>query len=413
MITDPKRQWPAVSGAAPRSAVPCIAILVAVLSVSGCGSTAPKVSEAPTVRLQAFTPLEAIPIDPRRQSFTDEAGFAEYVIGPGDELEISLRDVDVTTETATVRPDGNISFSLVENVRADGLTPTELDSVLTVELARFLREPKVDVTVVNFKSKMVSLMGSILQSPTPGEKSGQGRYALSGKMTVLDLILQAGGSTPDALLDRVQLIRTGRSYQLNLRQVLSTGDQTHNVVLQGSDIVIVPGTETKSKKVIVLGEVHSPNVYMFAEDARILEALTQAGGVTGSALRDDIRLIRVVDGTPQMFSLNFARLTDLGDMQQNMALRTDDIIYVPRSFIGDINDVIAKVNPVLQFLLLPATYRDLYTTGGGLRVDTGAPTESEGGTIFTRPLPGTAAKPVAEGEQEGGDDESEGGDEDE
>ena len=100
-------------------------------------------------------------------------------------------------------------------------------------------------------------------------------------------------------------------------------------------------------------------------------------------------------------------------MRQNMVLRTDDIIYVPRSFIGDINDVIAKVNPVLQFLLLPATYRDLYTTGGGLRVDTGATTESEGGTIFTRPLPGTAAKPVAEGEEEGSGDESEGGDEDE
>ncbi len=177
------------------------------------------------------------------------------------------------------------------------------------------------MTVVDYQSKVVSLMGSILQaSVAGGGQSGQGRYALKGRTTVLDLILQAGGSTPDALLGRVQLIRTGRSYQLNLRHVLSTGDQTHNVVLQGSDIVIVPGTETRSKKVIVLGEVKSPNVYMFAEDARILEALTQAGGVTGSALRDDIRLIRVVDGTPQMFSLNFARLTDLGDMRQNMVI---------------------------------------------------------------------------------------------
>ena len=49
-----------------------------------------------------------------------------------------------------------------------------------------------------------------------------------------------------------------------------------------------------------------------------------------------------------------------------MALENDDIIFVPRSFIGDVNDVITKIEPLLNILLLPATYRDLYTTGGGL-----------------------------------------------
>ena len=322
-----------------------------------------------------------------KQSFTDKDGAPEYVIGPGDELEISLRGVEVTTETATVRPDGNVSFSLLENVRASGMTPTELDMLLTRELAEFLRRPKVDVEVVGFKSKMVSLSGSILQSQGGGGQSGQGRYALRGRTTVLELILLAGGATPDALLDRVQLIRSGRSYQLDIQRVFTSGDQNHNVVLQGEDIVIVSGRSQRSKKVIVLGEVGSPNVYMFAEDARLLEALTQAGGVTGDAMREDIRLIRVVDGERKMFSLNFQKLTELGDMQQNIVLRTDDIIFVPRSFIGDINDVIAKADPLLRILLLPATYRDLYSTGGGLRVDTGPITGSDGGAVFTRPLP--------------------------
>ena len=312
----------------------------------------------------------------------------------------------MTTETATVRPDGNVSFSLLENVRAGGMTPTELDMLLTRELAEFLRRPKVDVEVVGFKSKMVSLSGSILQSQGGVGQSGQGRYALRGRTTVLELILLAGGATPDALLDRVQLIRSGRSYQLDIQRVFTSGDQNHNVVLQGEDIVIVPGRSQRSKKVIVLGEVGSPNVYMFAEDARILEALTQAGGVTGDAMREDIRLIRVVDGERKMFSLNFQKLTELGDMQQNIALRTDDIIFVPRSFMGDINDVIAKADPLLRILLLPATYRDLYSTGGGLRIDTGTP--AEGGTTFTRTLPGTSAKPVAE---EGSGEEASEGDE--
>ena len=103
------------------------------------------------------------------------------------------------------------------------------------------------------------------------------------------------------------------------------------------------------------------------------------------------------------------RLTELGDMQQNVALRTDDIIFVPRSFIGDINEVIQKADPLLRILLLPATYRDLYSTGGGLRIDTGPAAESGGGTVFTRPLPGTSAKPVAgEGEGEEGSEGDEG-----
>lgn len=54
------------------------------------------------------------------------------------------------------------------------------------------------------------------------------------------------------------------------------------------------------------------------------------------------------------------------------------------------------INPLLDLLLLPATYRELYTTGGGLRVDTGEDAATE--TIFTRPLPGTAGKVVADPE---------------
>ena len=98
-----------------------------------------------------------------------------------------------------------------------------------------------------------------------------------------------------------------------------------------------------------------------------------------------------------MFRLDFDRVT-AGDMDQNVALKSEDVIYVPRSFMGDVNDAIAKIDPLLSILLLPATYRDLYTTGGGLRIDTG---ETEGtGSVFTRTLPGTAGKATTGAEKE-------------
>jgi polysaccharide export outer membrane protein len=367
------------------------ALLVLTASL-GCGSSAPPVSQVAT--LPEPEAPRSIPLDPARQAFTERSGFPEYIIGAGDVLRLALRDVQVTRETVTVRPDGFISFAMLENVAATGRTPTELDDDLTQQLARFLRSPKVDVEVVEYHSKVVSLLGAIEILERAGVKSGQGRYPLKGKTTVLDLVLEAGGSTPDSQIDRVQLIRGDATYRLDLQKVLASGDVSQNAVLQGGDIVIVPGASLRSKKVIVLGEVARPNVYMFPDDARLMEALSQAGGFNDAALRDDIRLIRVVEGTPQMYSVNFERLATRGDFRQNVPLETDDIIYVPRSFIGDVNDVITKIEPLLNILLLPATYRDLYTTGGGLRLDTG---EAEGSGGFVRNLPGTS-KPAGDGD---------------
>lgn len=375
-------------------AVAALSAVALIAAASGCGSTAPDIERSRVALRERPAPerLE-IPTDPDLQAYRDVSGFPDYVIGPSDILRITMRDVSITQESVTVRPDGNISFSLVENIRAAGRTLTELDEALTAELSRYLRDPKVDVDVEEYKSKIASLLGAIRQLARQGVWTGQGRYPLKTRTSVLDLILEAGGTTADSQLERVQLIRGGYSYQLDLQRVLDFGDDSQNVILQGGDIVIVPGTELRSKKVVMLGEVSQPNVYMFSGDARLSEAISQAGGLSSNALSDDVRLIRVVDGEPRMYSLNFERLMHNGDVTQNVALQNDDIIYVPRSFMGDVNQALTKIQPLLSFLLLPATYRDLYSTGGGLRLDTGLPA---GGAeaIYTRPLPGTG-KPAA------------------
>lgn len=366
------------------------------ISIAGCGSTMPAVTDLSEI--QEAPTRGPIPMDPLRQAYTERGGFPEYIIGVGDKLKLTMREIQLTSESVVVRPDGNISFAMLEDVQAAGRTPTELDDDVTNRLAQFLRFPKVDVEVEEYQSKKVSLLGAIKTllrgSGSGSEQSGQGRYSLKGKTTLLDLILEAGGTTPDGQLENVQLIRADKSFRLDLRKVLTSGVQSDNAILQGEDIIIVPGTSLRSKKVIILGEVFQPNVYMFADDARLMEALSEAGGFNAEALRDDIRLIRVVEGSGQMYSINFERFANHGDLRQNVALKNDDIIYVPRSFIGDVNDVITKIEPLLNILLLPATYRDLYSTGGGLRIDTGDPPSSS--ASFTRTLPGTA-KPAGDG----------------
>jgi hypothetical protein len=101
-------------------------------------------------------------------------------------------------------------------------------------------------------------------------------------------------------------------------------------------------------------------------------------------------------------------ITTHGDLEQGVVLDNNDIIFVPRSVMGDVNDVVTKIEPLLNVLLIPATYRDLYTAGGGLRVDTGDAAATGTTTGFTRPLPGVGklAVPVEDEEQQEEDREA-------
>jgi polysaccharide export outer membrane protein len=134
-------------------------LLVLVGVVVGCGSSVPSVIDVSAMSVARSR--AAIPTDPMRQAYTERGGFSEYIIGVGDKLRFTLRDLQVTKEEVSVRPDGNISFSMLENVSAAGRTPTELDDDVTERLSRFLRTPRVDVEVIEYHSKIVSLLGAI------------------------------------------------------------------------------------------------------------------------------------------------------------------------------------------------------------------------------------------------------------
>ena len=380
-------------------------LLIAIAVMGAC--TPPQVPNLePLPEVKSFTDVPFEPamleIDTEKLPYTERRGYPEYIIGPADVLELTLREVELTTELVTVRPDSNISFGLVENIKAGGRTLAEIDDALTAAVGSFIKDPKVDVSIYEYNSKRVSLLGAIESISMAVQQTGQGQYPLSKKTKVLDLILQAGGTSQDAQLNRVQLIRSGVTHTLNLQTALS-GEQSHNVILQADDIVRVPGAGQVNKRVVVIGEVVSPNVYLLTEDATLLDAMGQAGGMGPMALRDDVRVIRSTRKGPKMFGVNFDRITRELDLRQNVALENNDIIFVPRSFVGDIAQTFDRLEPMLEVLLLPAAFRDLYTTGGGLRLNTGEAPEAGARTIFTRALPGTSPAgkgAVPEGESE-------------
>src|SRR5213593_89535 len=124
-----------------------------------------------------------------RPGDTEPGGTAngDYRIGVGDLLNIQVWKVAELTRSVPVRPDGKISFPLLDDIQAAGLTPLELKAALTERLKQYLSEPRVTVLVEEVNSYKVYVMGEVVT---------QGALVLKNKTDLLQAISLAGGFTP-------------------------------------------------------------------------------------------------------------------------------------------------------------------------------------------------------------------------
>jgi len=158
----------------------------------------------------------------------------QYVIGADDELMISVWREPELSLGVVVRPDGVITLPLINDVKAAGLKPLELQSLLTEKLKPFVNEPQVTVVVRAIRSRKVFLTG-------PGVKAGV--FAINGRMSVLELLVQGGGLGPFAKAKSIYVLRTvnGRQTRIhfNYKDAIS-GKSDSNVFLEPGDVVVVP-----------------------------------------------------------------------------------------------------------------------------------------------------------------------------
>jgi polysaccharide export outer membrane protein len=159
----------------------------------------------------------------------------EYVIGEEDTLYISVWQNPDLSDEVIVRPDGKISFPLIGDVRASGLTISRLDQEITERLKEYIKFPEVSISIRKLGGKKVIILGEV-QAP--------GVYLMTGKSTVLEAIAMAGGFTNDATVSSVILVKGGfanpKGVRLNLNRPLIKGDLTYNVTLHPEDIIFVP-----------------------------------------------------------------------------------------------------------------------------------------------------------------------------
>lgn len=337
-------------------------------------------------------PAEPIPSYTENRTYSETLGFPEYVVGPSDVLTITFwKGTTPETVPIFVRPDGKISFSFLEDVPVVGLTPTQIDNLITERLSAYVKKPRIDVVVKDYNSKKVSLFGAINRLQTG--ISGPGIYPITGRVTMLDLILVAGGHSEQADLTRVELTRKGKIYSLNLYNALFQGESSQNISVEAGDRIVVPELsqyqegKMPDRKVFVLGEVKSPGLYRFKKTIHVVEAISMAGGTTIHAVEDDTKVLRGDEKRRVVLASNIKKFLKELDMSQNIALEDGDVVFVPKSTISNVSDFFNKISPILSGLLYPGLYRDIYTTGGGLRFDTGPPTTSSQPTSVPQVTP--------------------------
>ena len=160
----------------------------------------------------------------------------DYVIQPGDELEIKFFYNPEINEKVTVRPDGKISLQLVDEVPAAGLKPIQLDDVLTRKYAKELQNPMLTVIVRSFISQRIYVGGEVTK---------EGLVDLSAGMTPLQAVFNAGGFKETANPESAIVIRKGKDnrpvpIQMNLNDVIYGKSDSADFLLQPNDIVYVP-----------------------------------------------------------------------------------------------------------------------------------------------------------------------------
>ena len=171
-----------------------------------------------------------------KQTWSAKASSNDYKIGSGDILEITIwKEPDLSRGAVLVRTDGKISFPLLNDVQAAGLTPMEMKKNMEAGLKEFISNPFVTVTVSTPDSQKIYILGEVM---------GIGEYPLTKNLTVLQAFALAGGFTEWASNKEIILMRKEggkeKIYRINYKNIIKGKDLSQNIKLKADDTIIVP-----------------------------------------------------------------------------------------------------------------------------------------------------------------------------
>ncbi len=272
------------------------------------------------------------PEPPYNGTLTGYAGTDIDLIHAGDKLRVEVfREPDLTG-LFLVDSMGKINYPLLGEIYVEGLSLEELKAFLTENLGTdYIVNPQIQITFEESPNKSVAILGQVTRP---------GNYILTSQTTLVQMVSRVGGFEQEAATDNVKIVRTdkvGRKTTdiVNVTAIMS-GD-AQDVRLEPGDLIYVDRVKLKKEEeeaddiVTILGQVNRPGNYALTEELGLIRLVAQAGGFTGVAAKNNVRLIRKSGGSGEKTrTVNAGRI--LSGQGEDVPLEKDDLVVVQESF---------------------------------------------------------------------------------
>ncbi|HWR51667.1 MAG TPA: polysaccharide biosynthesis/export family protein [Bryobacteraceae bacterium] len=265
---------------------------------------------------------------------------AAYVAGPGDQIQISAPETgELFAKPVSIGANGSLTLPLIGRIQAKGMTVEQLEAELNERLKNFFHDPLASVTVVDFQSQPVSVVGAVAEP---------GVFQLRGGKTLSEVLSMAGGprETAGAIITIARRGEHGTipvagatadparnisTVELDLQEILTGKDPGGNIDIRPYDLISI--SQANSNVVYVVGDVQRAGSYTLGTQrgTSVLKALSLAGGLGRTARGKKARILRTVPGRLErlQIAINIDRI--LAGKAEDIGLRPEDIVIIPTS----------------------------------------------------------------------------------
>ena len=273
-----------------------------------------------------------------------------YILGPDDQIVIRALDADeISDKPVLIDTSGYVSLPLLGRIRAAGLTVEQLEAELAERLKKYVQQPQVAITVTEFRSQPVSVIGAVNQP---------GVHQIRGRKTLVEVLSMAGGLRQDAgySLKIARRLEYGRIplpaaaadpagqfsvAELSVKSILEASNPMENIEVKPYDVISVP----RGQMVYVIGEVRKAGGFVLGDkqNVTVLQALSLAEGLSLRAKAKDARILRVNPKTAARVEIAVDLKRVLAGKAQDVPMQADDILFVPgsgtKSFLGRAGEI--------------------------------------------------------------------------
>ena len=242
----------------------------------------------------------------------------DYLIKPGDTLNLIVLGEADFTRHIVVNPQGTVTLPLINDMKVTGMTTMQAAEEIAGQLKKFIKNPQVSVELLD---------AGKIQVTVSGEVKNPGLVALPYGARLIDVIMAVGGYTPTADLSEVKVSHPGSesSATVDLSKFLLSGDSETNIMVASGDTVFVPSSEGTIGSILVLGAVLQAGSRPLTQGMTVREAIMAAGGPTPLADLNNITLRH--EGSADTTPIDYAKVIS-GDIAANPQLKPGDVIMI-------------------------------------------------------------------------------------